>query len=996
MNDIKIKNVLNHFLEENQHLYDLNQCNVIIPYKPSGYEDYSNFGYVKGQYNIEDYLTYKRVYTGNDAFIITWKGSTFINAKLDENNQIRTTWTLGEYILGWNEGHSSDIGIEQDQSFSEYKKHSVSNTLTFRIRADLFELNENYKYLFYKVPEVSKDILYRVVSLETEYVGRVKVCYVLTLQSLQQELENTGRAKTQNVMPNAPGQGYVDAKIVENVIESEIPESLKQFYKKIDETRWLTIGESKMVHNPVKKVVLKLFGLALLMNFSLVGRKIHKNDNMSIYGIPRLIFPINFKQATTPTLYRTQNATDNYYFVWGIHPTIQFTKELFGAIKDLFDVNKTWSQQGIVTLPGEPTITDGIANTGIKAQVTNPKESGVFKYTLYGFVTTASDNPFPVHTPWRFNINEDVIGDNKGVFGSDVEYKIKKDTPRIIHDYLWDSYWLNKKILVLPIDQKSTLTFGNVLGSGIQSAFSFNPISIISGAFLFWIGLFGSILTNVPKRTLSNNVCGIFPASLLDFMTAEASVSLPDAVKNTAWFKMSYLLNDEEQNFLTFFNTQTLNTSFEADLTDLFKKNGEIYETTLIGQTQKEDGSNVLNNGEQLLVSGGEELQTIEDENVGFIIDSFNLQAMFSGDFSVEFLDKDNNVVWSGVYQSEAKWTGSIREINTWRNTSIYGRENIFLEEPKPWPAEIKLAPWITAIDKVTKPLNHSQTISYSGDDKKNLVDLISPMKLVENNWPHANPQELVELTGTKNQVDAKPSFKLRYEAPNFNNIELVRSSIPIKEEEFWNHYKHIKLNYKIDGVDKSMIIVDKDNVNFSEEGTGSNLNFCVGWLEKNNQVQQQDGDDPNYYDMSLVVDYEERQPSPDPGGGNIWINRKAIVSPKFEAQKTYTLHLKPQLKFGTQGNAYLDLENIYFEFNYMFDLKEYVENDGWKGNVAERINQKTMKFNLNVDNLCYGKRCVKFDKVVANYGTHWSSIYKENIVLNQSLELVNVELIPK
>lgn len=713
--DIKIKDAQRKFLMENEMLFADEDCNVIIPYLPSGYVDYSNNGYVTGQYQIDNFLTYKRVYTGNDCFNITWKGSTYIKKDLDANGQIQIGWELGEYIFGYNEGLSSSVEIEQDESFSDYKKHIAINTITFRIRADKYKLGENYKYLFYKVPEISKDILFRVVSFEEETLGRMGTCYVLTLQSLQQELENTGRAKQQNVMPNSPGQGYYDPEILpHNPDYVESPN-----LKRIDETRWIRFDYNKWVNKVVRKVVVKTFGLATIMNFTMIGRKVLNNSPMSHYGVPRLIFPINFRQATTPTLYRTQSSEDNYYFAYTLQPTILFTQKIFEAMQNFLDVDKTWSQQGMLEFNTNPD-----NNQEAAFEVTNPIVDGKYSYSLFGQIKEIGGAP--LYTPWTFSLDRELTFDTRGTYGVATTYRIAKRA-RAIHDYMWDSYWTQKQISRLPIKKENTITFGSMIGTGIGvAAMGGSKISLIAGSILFGIGLLGSLVTRLPNKNIENGVMGMIPASLFKFMMDEATTTLPNAVAQKNWVKLSYFLNTEKNDFITFFNTQTMNTSFEAYLTDLFLKDNRLFETTYIGQTKREDGSNIYDDGHALLVDGSEELQPLQSDGEGFIIDSFNLQSIFSGDFSVEFLDVNDEVVWSGVYQSEAKWTGSIREINTWRNTSIYGRENTFLAEPKPWPEDLHLAEWEeprqdlnVSINSTPKPIN----VVSQGESLKNILE---------------------------------------------------------------------------------------------------------------------------------------------------------------------------------------------------------------------------------------------------------------------------------
>lgn len=798
--DIKLKNIQLKLLEEFQFLLPKEELNVIIPYVPSGYQDFSNLGNVSGQYNIDNFLTYKRLYTGNDAFIITWKGSTSIDENLDANGQIKINWNIGEYILGFNEGVSSDVGIENDASFSDYKKHSVSNTLTFRIRADEYNLDENYKYLFYKVPEISKDILYRVVSLETEYSGRIPICYVLTLQSLQQDLENTGKAKSQNVMSNAPGQGYYDPKIVENPKDEEVGDNIN--WVKIDKTRWITIDYDKVWNNPVKKVVVKMFGFGMFMNFTMVGRKMYSNQSFLDYGIPRLIFPINYKQATTPTLYRTQQAEDNFYFVYSMFPTIAFTQDVFKAMKDFMDINKVWTNQGVMYI-----------NSGDIKQ-TNPIQNEKYQYSLFGQITNVGGTE--VYIPWLPTLNREYSVDTRGVYGCAPTYTIKQEQ-RAIHDRLWDSYWTQKQLARLPIRKENTITFGSLMGTGALGIFSGNIVSMISGAILFDIGLFGTIFTQLPNKTLDFGLSGILPCSITDFMLNEASVSLPNLVAGKEYFKLNYFLNDNDQELLTFFNTQTINTSFEASLTDLFKKDGVVYETTLIGQSKKEDGTNIFDDERQLLVSGGEELQEIDNSQEGFIIDSFNLQSLFKGDFSVEFLDKDSNVIWSGVYQSEAKWTNSIREINTWRNTSIYGRENIFLKEPKPWPKKMELAPWKQPIVEINIPSKMKEFVIYGITDRADTLQDIQRYYdgVIENHFNNTEGGGFTLGNQTYNS-GGKPWIRYSNSQSRLSQYtikdKILETSGTITKEAFFQAYENIRYKINMIGLTIEEIAFDENS----------------------------------------------------------------------------------------------------------------------------------------------------------------------------------------
>ena len=145
--------------------------------------------------------------------------------------------------------------------------------------------------------------------------------------------------------------------------------------------------------------------------------------------------------------------------------------------------------------------------------------------------------------------------------------------------------------------------------------------------------------------------------------------------------------------------------SFEADITDSFISDrvfGKTMNTANIGQTQFENGDYILSDQSTFWLNGDATLKPTKEN--GFIIDNFQFCGIFNGDISVEFLDSNGDAVWSGVYQSEAKWTKNQREIWTEKNVSIYGREDIYISEPVPYPKPIVPA-WITTTPE-TKSLS--------------------------------------------------------------------------------------------------------------------------------------------------------------------------------------------------------------------------------------------------------------------------------------------------
>ena len=668
---MNLRNTLAKIKDYDEALTMFNEQFVIVPYVASGFIDYSNYGQINGQRIIDNYETYKRVWTGNDSFTITWKDSVkFYNTEDDLN--IKMEFQIGDAILGWLEGYNSNNEIKDDVSFSEYKSQTSEQTYSFRINAGEFNLDTNWEFMFYKIPEISKNILFRVESLERVFVGNTLVCYVLNLKALNQDLASTGRAKQQNVMPNSPGQGYWDCEVLKEFETRNLVEGVdyKKFYD-----RWIVPNKTKRYNNPVKKVVIKAFGLCGLSNVAFWGRRARIGGDFKEFGVNRWIFPINFQQASTYTLYRTQNEQNNYYWVSTMYPILEFTKEAFDAMKSILNTYTIWPSEGFIEFGS--TTNDEITGT-------NLIENGIYKYSLFGNSTRESDNV--VHNPWRFDVvNRDTM-DTSMVLGCKATYNA--NGTKAIHDAMFDNFWTQKNLKVLPISKNNSLNFGWTIGASYAALVAKN---FYTAAAMVLIGIGAHWIQKGLRPKLQGFSC-MLPAELYNFMISECknTMSLGQGISRV---KLSYFTNFEQDNEINkLFNTETMNTSFQADLTDVITTTSGTMvnsqnETTCIGQKTYANGNNVMRDGSALLLDGTYRLVEM-DSDYGFIIDAIHIQALFQGDYSIEFLDSQGSVVWSGIYQSQGKWTKSVREVNTWINTSIYGRENMFVGKPLPWPKE--------------------------------------------------------------------------------------------------------------------------------------------------------------------------------------------------------------------------------------------------------------------------------------------------------------------
>lgn len=685
MNSAKIVESIRKTRLSNEELQLFKQSFVIVPYQVSGFIDYTNRGASNYVVSPNDFETFKRIWTGNDACNLVWKNSIRL-VQNTETKEMEVKFQLGEVFLGLMETNYNENNVSVDKSFSDYTSQEVQSTLTFRVHK-YFNITDYYHFMFYKIPEVSGSTLYRIENIQKDFIGNELAGYVITFKSVNQDFANTGRARQQNIMPNSPGQGYLECIVEDSTWPERLGDKFKELKSGIDYyvmyDRYITADYKKVKNNPVRKMIVRLLGNGILNSVVCVGRPVLLGDSLEKYRPQRLIFPYSFNNPTTPNLFHTQNNSNNFYF-GDFKPTLEYFKDLMESIKDsLTPVNK-WNYQGWLKY----NYNDLVA--------TNPKTNNGYKYDLFGYLDN-STNP-TIQIPWEFSTPEKII-DTSGNYGLEQLYKIGGN--KKIWDHMFDNFWTQKQFKVLPMNIYSTTTFGWTLSSAISQVSKGGILSVIFGGMLALIGITGTLAGKLLTKTLTT-FRGLISAPLIDYNN---KLFENTGNGNNIPFNLIDSNNSDSPSSI-FFDGSTLNIGIEAKLTDLItcdRAPDKVLSTVNIGQDKLENGEYIFDTKETFLLKGDCKLLETYDNYSGFIIDSFKIQAVFNGEISVEFLDINNEVVWSGVYQSEGKWTNSLREIWTEKNCSVFGRENVFYIEPVPYPKEIPDPPptFTKAIKKV-------------------------------------------------------------------------------------------------------------------------------------------------------------------------------------------------------------------------------------------------------------------------------------------------------
>ena len=675
MESTKIVEHLRKVRLRNEELALLEQSFVIVPYLISGYQDYGNTGIITHQRFVNDYETFKRIWTGNDTVSICWKDSFSVNQ--NENGEMESQYQLGDFFLGIIETNNFSNNLERDTAFSDYIKQEQVNTITFRVH-NIFNINDNYNFYLYKIPELSKSTLYRIESIEKDFAVGTKelLGYVITFRTINQELATTGKAKQQNISTSAPGQGYLECEVKDQQWFNESGKDLVENvdYIKTYGNRYVVASKDKFQHRPVVKANIKFLGAAIPCVVAFVGRRVD-SLNSNKWGAQELIFLKDIENDLTPTLFRTQQNQQNFYF-GSFKTTLSQEKEFFTYLKDMFGSINKIDFNGWLTYKMD------------KIKKTNP--------TQQDLGTDTENYQYVLDKNWSFEFNRKKII-NTGQSGVDTTVTINGS--KTLDNHLFFNFWLQKDIAYLPTNKKESVGL-----RVIQDSFNFGPLGIIinffNGSLLSKIGDW----VNKLMRPKFDGLFGIIPAPFLDMND--------DYWKNTVQTQfgdrmpMNFLENDKDNPSSIFFRSDTINTSFSGTLTNKFRKNNVIYNTLEIGQKQFENGNYIYpsDRTKPLLINGEEQL--VDKTTLGFIIDKILIQSIGKCDISVEFLDNSNEVVWSGIFQSEAKWTDSFREIWTIRDTSLFGRENMYFSKEIPYPKAL------TIIGATEKPSYQEHIVS--------------------------------------------------------------------------------------------------------------------------------------------------------------------------------------------------------------------------------------------------------------------------------------------
>ena len=713
---------------------------AIIPYMTTGYIDLTNEGFLTYQANPENFNTFRRLYTGKESVNVIWKDSVYIKQEADIYG---IKFKLGEVLLGLIETTDHSNQITNDNNFSDYISQQINKTYKFRVYPT-FKLTDYYQYLLYKIPELSGSTVFRVVSIEEDFIGNEIAAYVMELQSINQAFAQTGSAVQQTINNSTPGAGYLEAIVKgaewkQEMIDKGLWDTLVpgvDYYEFFD--KYITADFTKIKNNPIKRACVKIYGASVPMAITFIGRKADF-DSHQIHP-SGLIFGMNWtNNSPTPDLYKAGSILDNFY-MGAFHTEVVFEKGIFEALTAALNFAEEWDYQGFLTYNKKQLIGsngDPVSNQWLPKQALNDWWIGVGNLGL---------------RPFQF-IN--VLGVATGF----IPFVKKNEVP--LHDFFFLNYFRNKEWGHLPYTVKQIARSKGFFGTVIQG---------LTGI----IGTTATLITNIftgrmwqPGSTYSsdsNQFFGIIPADLVElndkyFQGDKIPFNVFDTNKDGS-NPSSILLNSASQQITLY-----------GDLTQTFIKNGVRYTTPLIGQRQHPNGSWILPTKEPLLMEGDEEL---EADNNGFIIEGFQLEAIANCDFSIEFFNANGEMVYQGFFQTNAKWTGNHRNFRTEKNLNAFANVEQQIIAPPTWPEVPKPTPPKPLIEFETKRRFGNSNITVKHDIVPPNNAAVAPGVLFRHKrlgqlaWSNFNP---ISISGNTNQT-AKAEIAL------FDTIKKVQDLI--------------------------------------------------------------------------------------------------------------------------------------------------------------------------------------------------------------------------
>lgn len=675
---------------------------LIYPFEVKmGYVASTEEGYVFKS-NVSDYGRFERIWTGYEQSLIQWENSTFAVANTENTNiadiakngiGVKKQYLAGESFLA---------KLDTDMQENQIDKYGFDND--FLVDRDVITLtyntnkifNESDVFKFYIIPSKHGKTIFRITNINSHPTNDDKtIAYsTITLTSLNENLSASGIAVNQFIQFSAPGEGYAFPKEikryelgylpvaqyktihdittivagVEYVVESFRNEGLstviwdavnKQF-NSIANKQGYTLDETYLRNRPIKTVQVEIFGKGLLSDVYAYGRELtpknnsngEKIDQSHLLLIDTPHSPISSQQEATRPLARNTK----YYNV-------------FDSKINVSTWWKDWKEAQTQSVnPGKKKEYDGFLQMFYGTQ-TKIIPTGMDKFlgaleTIGGGILTAATGS---------NVGISMIEDGvsawkttKSASDGKISLFVDKNGQLDISTFNTYNYIVNRDTQRLPFDFTETIpwTLKNIpLIGGLLDKITFGlPFS--------W--------AQTTQLTRENyTIRGIVPSTLVDTFTSIYGVKDGGKTKEgkkeiTSQYSVIPLETLGDDTGEEFFSNGDFATSMRFSITDKYKNTkpkgsnliivgeGQIRDTRNIdirldGETETEYENRQFN------LTGMTPLSTTSQ----FTLDAIGLHFLGKADVKITCFDNSDQPVYTTVFKTNSKLTGSIRDWNT-------------------------------------------------------------------------------------------------------------------------------------------------------------------------------------------------------------------------------------------------------------------------------------------------------------------------------------------
>ena len=616
----------------------------IFPFSISlGTSNSSELGILPHNIKVNDFATFKRVFTGINTIVALWDEaySYTRNIELKALNKIYKVGTYFKCQIP-NTSHSSYFSQNSiDSSFLNQFDSETVNIFTLK------EIQEEDIFKFYIIPSKMSEKWLYVTNASNYYKSNGKFSHSeLTLESVADKLESSGMAIEQYVHRTpAAGQGYA------------WPVEEPNGDVKLDEERKKDI--------PINSIQLEVEGLAAFSSVVCYGRPVLRdsNGNTQFYNYvntPRMLFPYSIETPRPSPVNTKPTYESEYYFLEKAYAKLQERqtdwKKFYGNASYLSGQIQN-SFNGVLEVE-EQSVKDS-----------NPLVNGSFKHTIY-------DNDWKIIMKHNYNVETD---------DKTIRQLALRNKELTIAQILFFNAFINSKYVSLPLTKEHNVMW------------DFSSLPIIGG-FLSRL-TFGIPFGWKDTRLIIKNdgMNWLIPAGVVDYMNkrfvnAENTTTIDLNVFNNG-------SNITEEALYSGINS--MGTILKFALTDLFEitLNNEkfIFNTSYLGNEipiADYNGKSTEGISGKLLIN--ETCKPVPPiiPGLGYVIDSIQDHTLAQTNIRYSLFSNDFPV-WSGTYKTKSKFTGNIRDIMTIRKLSDIKEDNDnVIDYPKsivsPTPTELQ------------------------------------------------------------------------------------------------------------------------------------------------------------------------------------------------------------------------------------------------------------------------------------------------------------------